>query len=572
MLKRPDFLISLLLAFFTVAVYWQVNDFEFVALDDDAYVYDNRNVQAGLTQGSIHWAFTTHHTGNWHPLTWLSHMLVCHFHGSNPGAHHLFNLVLHLANAILLYLVLRIITAAPWRSGFLAALFALHPMHVESVAWISERKDVLSAFFWMLTMLGYAWYVRHPSIGRYLLVALFFVLGLLSKPMLVTLPFVLLLIDFYPLERYKPGATDRAGVSGQGVSIQRLILEKIPLFALAALSCIATFLAQKAEGAVGTLQATSLYERTANAAVSYVDYIGKMFYPADLAVLYPFPSTIPAWKIIGACLLLAAITAAAFRVRRDHPYFIVGWLWFLGTLVPVIGLVKVGVQSMADRYTYIPYIGLFFMIAWGAPGLLKQRKELCRFLFVPAVACLAACAILSFNQAKLWKNSRALFEHTLKVTSSNWLVHLSYGIVLLDQGDTQEAAAHCSKAIKIRPDYDKAHFTMGMVRERENKLEEAVDHYRAALQINPKFELAHNNIGIVLARQGRTDEAVAHFHEALRIKPDFERAHYNLGIALLEQGKVDEAIVRFRETLRIAPYFSQARTHLDRALKMKQQE
>ncbi|MBC8393806.1 MAG: tetratricopeptide repeat protein, partial [Deltaproteobacteria bacterium] len=519
-IKHLEILVCLFLVIAILTVYWQVQNYDFVNYDDDHYVYENRHVQEGLTLKSVTWAFTTIHVSNWHPLTWLSHMLDYQLYGMNPGRHHLTNLFLHIANTLLLFFVFRKMTGGLWQSAFIAALFALHPLHVESVAWVSERKDVLSTFFWMLTMWSYLWYVGHLLVYRYILVVLFFALGLMSKPMLVTLPFVLLLLDFYPLNRFKFQPSDGSANSQQRSNTLRLILEKIPLFVLVAMSSAITFYAQKHGGAVKSLDFFPLKARVANALVSYVKYIGKMVYPSKLAVLYPHPGMLPWWKIAGACLLLVSISFLAIRVVKQSPYFVVGWLWYLGTLVPVIGLVQVGIQSMADRYTYVPLIGIFIIIVWGIPELVAQWRYRKIWLATLATIILATLMAVTWKQVGYWGNSVALFEHTLKITSNNDVAHYNLGIALNKQGRT----------------------------------EEAIENFIKTLQLNPRYINAYNNLGVALVQTGKTDEALIYLQKALQIDPDTTDTHINLGIALFSKGRTEDAITHFRQAHRIKPY------------------
>ena len=564
---RQDVLVCLFLIVATLAVYWQVQNFDFVNFDDGKYVAENQHVQEGLTVESIVWAFKTIHAGNWHPLTWLSHMLDCRLFGLNPGRHHLTNLFFHIANTLLLFVVFRRMTGSLWQSAFVAALFALHPSHVESVAWISERKDVLSTFFWMLTMWGYIRYVDHLSVHRYLLVILFFVLGLMSKPMLVTLPFVLLLLDFWPLKRIQiePSDPDIGNVR-QKSNFLFPVLEKVPLIALAAASSMVTFYAQKHGGAVASLDVIPLKARIANALVVYVKYIGNMIYPAKLAALYPHPVILPLWQTSGACLLLVSISFAAIISVRQRPYVAAGWLWYLGTLVPVIGLVQVGNQAMADRYTYVPLIGLFVIIAWGVPELVISWKHRIKWLSLLATIMLAALMVVTWKQVGYWKNSITLFEHTLEVTSNNYVPHNNLGLALDQQGRTKEAIEHYLQALRIQPAYAAAHNNLGNALNKLGRTEDAVNHYLQALRITPDFKEAHNNLGVVLDKQGRTEEAVAHYLQALRINPDYADAHSNLGNALKKLGRTEEAIDHYLQVLRIQPDFEEVHNNLGNAL------
>jgi len=484
-IKHRDMLVCLFLIISTAAVYWQVRDFQFVNFDDDKYIYQNRHVQEGLTLESITWAFTTIHAKNWHPLTWLSHMLDCKIYGNNPGGHHYTNLLFHIANTLLLFLVFRKMTGCLWQSAFIAALFALHPLHVESVAWVSERKDVLSTFFWMLTMWSYIWYVEHPIVHRYLLVVLLLALGLMSKPMLVTLPFVLLLLDFYPLNRFKFQLSDNSANSRQKSNTFRLILEKIPLFILVAMASAVTFYAQKKGGAVRSLEIYPIKVRIANAMVSYVKYIGNMVYPSDLTVLYPHPGLLPWWKISFACLLLASISFLAIRTAKQKPYFAMGWLWYLGTLIPVIGLVQVGKQSMADRYTYVPLIGIFIIIAWGVPEFMAKWRYRKICLTMSGTVVITILMAMTWKQVGYWRNSITLFEHPLKITSNNYLPHNNLGCALDKRGHTAEAMEHYLQALQIKPDFWNAHYNLAVDLFRVGDIDGAIDHFRKAVQLKP---------------------------------------------------------------------------------------
>ncbi len=383
-IMRREILICLFLVLATLTVYWQVGNYEFVNFDDDKYIIENFHVQKGLTRDSVIWAFTATHVSNWHPLTWLSHMLDFQLYGLNPSGHHLTNVFFHLVNTLLLFLVLKLMTGALWRSGLVAALFAVHPLHVESVVWVAERKDVLSTLFWMLTLWAYLGYTKRPGVKRYLVILLAFALGLMAKPMLVTLPFVLLLLDYWPLKRIElgqsaiglPAASQPSTIANKpGAQAFRLLLEKTPMFVLAAVSSVVTFIVQKSGGAVGALETYPFKIRMANALLSYVIYLKKMIWPQNLAVFYPHPGqSLPMWQAAGAGLLLVVVSIAVIRAGRRYPYLPVGWLWYVGTLVPVIGLVQVGDQAMADRYTYVSLIGLFIVVAWGVPDVARSWR------------------------------------------------------------------------------------------------------------------------------------------------------------------------------------------------------
>ena len=571
-----ELFIGLCLIVVVVAVFWPVKNYEFINFDDDVYVTENPHVKFGLTLKNVVWAFTTMHASNWHPLTWLSHMLDCELYGLNPGRHHLTNLLIHTINALLLFLVLRRMTGAFWRSSLVAALFALHPLHVESVAWVGERKDLLSTLFWILTMWAYLWYTKKPRLDRYVLILLLFSLGLLSKSMLVTLPFTLLLFDYWPLGRFqlaqssgnrKPDGSKSIRLTYCQSLIFRLVLEKIPFFALSAASSFLTFIAQQKGGSVKSFELFPLESRIGNAFMSYVNYIGKMIWPHQLTVFYPHPGMLPLWQVVGAGLLLVCLTVVAIRSARRHPYLVVGWLWYLGTLVPVIGLVQVGMHAMADRYTYVPSIGLFVIIAWGIPDILQGWG--CREVVFATVAglLLLTFTAVTVSQIRHWSNSITLFEHTLKVTINNYIIHNNLGNALLAQGKNDDAIAHYAEVLRIKPYFVEARVNLGSALVRQGKDQEAIAHYTESLRIRPDLAKAHNNLGIALVHQGRYQEAIAHYVEALRIKPDYADAHYNFGNALVLQREYREAIAHFAEALRITPdlaeaHFSLAWTYL----------
>jgi len=564
-------LLGLFLMILTFAIFEQVRTYAFVSFDDGAYITENRHLQPGLTLEGVTWAFTTTHAGLWIPLTWLSHMFDCQLYGLNPSGHHLTNLVFHIASTLLLFLVLERMTGSLWRSAFVAALFALHPLHVESVAWAAERKDVLSTFFWMLTMWTYVRYIERPRLNRYLLALLFFTLGLLSKPMLVTLPFVLLLLDYWPLGRFhfgrlsgdrKSHAPKASDTGDQKSIVLRLIREKAPFFVLCAISSILAIFAAQKTGALASLESYTLGSRIANASVSYVSYIVKMVWPRHLAVLYPYQVMLPIWKVVGSGLLLVCVCLLVIHAARKLPYLVVGWFWYLGTLIPVIGIVQAGLQALADRFTYVPLIGLFIMMAWGVPDILAGWRFRKVVLSISAGLLLSLLMIVTNLQLKHWQNDTTLFEHTLAATSDNFIIHDTLGFSLMRQGKTQEAIAHYAEALRIKPDYAEAHNNLGIILANQGKIQEAIAHFAEALRIAPDYADAHNNLGIILANQGKIQEAIAHYAEALRIKPDYAEAHNNLGAALAGQGKTQEAIGHFAEALRIKPDYADAHNNL----------
>ncbi len=552
--------IALLLA--VVLVFGQTVRHDFVSYDDQQYVYENPRVTGGLTARGIAWAFTTDHAFNWHPLTWLSHMLDCQIYGLHPGGHHMTNILLHAAAAILLFLVLWRMTGFLWRSAFVAAVFAVHPLRVESVAWVAERKDVLSGLFFMLTLGAYVRYVRRPfSLGRYLTVAVFFALGLMAKPMLVTLPFVLLLLDYWPL--------GRMGLPMAGRSSPfpwRVIVEKLPLLVMAAASCVATYFAQGK--AVVSVDVIPISSRIANALVSYMAYIGDLFYPVGLAVLYPYPGGgLPIWKVIASTLALAGISTAALVWRRRFPYLFVGWFWYVGMLVPVIGLVQVGLQSMADRYTYLPQIGLCLLITWGIAQIAAfkcHRRRMCGGASALAILVLMG---LAWRQTSYWRNSETLWTRALACTERNYIVHHNLGIVLTGRGQVDAAIVQFQRALEIQPDYADAHTNLGVVLAGRGEFDAAIAHYLKALEIKPNDAKTHDNLGSALDSLGQFDAAIAHYQRALEIEPDSAEVHYNFGIALAGCGQVDAAIAHFQKALEIKPDFTEARNNLTLSLR-----
>ena len=564
----------------TLAVYWPALNSEFVDYDDLGYVSENPHVQGGLSWAKVHWAFTTGEQSNWHPLTWLSHALDCQLYGLKPFGHHFTNLLFHLANTLLLFWVLRRMTGATWSSAFVAALFAWHPAHVESVAWIAERKDVLSAFFWLLTMLAYVKYAQKTEGKRlaskvfYGLALLCFALGLMSKPMLVTLPFVLLLMDYWPLRRIydlrftiydsKNGERDGQDERFSTTSLGGALLEKVPFFLLAAVSSWVTYLVQQKGGSVST--SLTFGARVANALVSYVRYLGKLFWPQNLSVLYPHPGSWPLGLVMGAAAFILLASVGANVLWRRRPYLLVGWFWFLGTLVPVIGLVQVGVQSMADRYTYVPAIGVFVMVAWAVPELLTGLSWRRGALTTAAGMSLLGCLVVTSLQVGYWKNSETLFTRAVEVTDRNYLAYNNLGYYLSNQGKTDEAMTNYQKSLEINPNYEEAQNNLGHALAQKGRLQEAISHYEIALRIKPGLAEAHNNLGNALSDLGKQDEAIAHYLEAMRIEPENENAYNNLGIARAMQGRLDESTRLLTEATRLKPMDPNAHSNLGNAL------
>ncbi len=515
--------ICLLLAAVTLAVFGPTLRYGFVNYDDDAYVYENPAVAGGLTFKGIVQAFVHGSAENWDPLTTISHMLDCQLYGLKASGHHMTNVLLHAATVILLFWVLRQMTGTLWRSAFVAAVFAIHPLRAESVAWVTERKDVLSGLFFMLTLWAYVHYVRKPpSRGRYLTVMLCFALGLMSKAMLVTLPLILLLLDYWPLNRFSQPAA--AGSKNLFIPL-RLILEKIPLLALSLASCVAALLAQG--HAVQTLEKFPVALRMGNALVSYVAYAWQTFYPAGLAVFYPYPANgLPLWEVVLALLVLLAVSLAVFLWRQKRPYLLVGWLWYLGMLLPVIGLVQIGTQARADRYTYLPQVGLCLAVVWTAGSLgagWRHRRPV--FGGVAAIV-LAALGVSSFVQISYWRDSESLWRHTLDCTSGNALAQYDLGMTLLQKGQADEAMTHFQEAVEISPQHARAHVSLGVVLLQKGRVDEAITHFQKALQleIHPDHAGVHYNLGVALLQKGRVDEAIVHLQRALEIHPDYADA------------------------------------------------
>jgi Tfp pilus assembly protein PilF len=595
LLGAQNFLITLGLAIVTLALYAQVSGHHFITVDDPTYIQENPMVNRGVTVAALNWAFTTFYATNWHPLTWISHMIDCQFFGANAGGHLLVNTLIHIGNTCLVFWFLLRTTRARWPSALVAALFALHPLHVESVAWASERKDTLSTFFGLLCLIVYARYAKAPSIGRYTWTAITLALGLLAKPMLVTWPFVMLLIDYWPLSRFQ-----RSEVRRQRLGFGGLVLEKTPLFALTAASAIMTLIAQSRGGAVRTLAHDPIVLRLSNALVSYAKYLLLTFWPIDLAVYYPFaPTGIPIWQIIGAAFLLIGITAFCFFQRRIRPYLIVGWLWFLGTLVPVIGFVQVGGQTMADRYFYIPSIGLFIALVFGLADIARSTRIAPSINTGIAAGVLLILASLTNAQIRLWRDSFTLFEHTLAVTPANLHIEHNLGLALGGTGRYDEAAAHFEKTLQIDPNYYDGLVGMGVTRSFQDRLPEAIDYFQAAIRLHPDTPTAHTELahvfwkqnrdqdaleelgralqfapkdadvradfGLALQLVGKMPEAIEQLHEALRLNPNNAETHANLGLALLDSGKVRESILEFEAALRLKPELKGAADNLQRA-------
>jgi len=583
----PSRWIALGIALATAATYAPVVQYGFVNFDDPDYVSANWLVQRGLTREGFVWAFGGFHAANWHPLTWLSHMLDCQLFGMNPGAHHATSVVLHALAAALLFAALRRMTGAPWRSAAVAVLFALHPLRVESVAWVAERKDVLCAFFWATTLLAYTHYVERPGWRRYLLVLLGLAAALLAKPMAVSLPLALLLLDVWPLGRWRALGP-------------RILVEKLPLFALAAGAAVVTFFAQRAGGTIVSLATQPLGARLANALLSYAAYLELTAWPHALAIFYPPRETFPAWRLALAAATLVSISAVvAWRARRE-PWLLVGWVWYVVLLLPVIGIVRAGDQAMADRFTYLPHVGLFVALVWGlaewTAGWTIRRAVLSSATALVLAACVAGTEL----QLRHWRDSLSLFGHALAVTERNPVAHTNYGFALLQAGRPEEALEHFREAVALRPEYAKAHLNLGLglatlgrpeaaraeyeqaIRldprnaathynlgidlAQAGRVEDAIAEYEAALRLDPRFAEAHNNLGLALAREGRATEALAHYERALALAPPLTAAHNNVAVVLERLGRPDDAMAHYREAVRLAPDDARGRFNLGAAL------
>ena len=588
----PAWRIALLLVLGTIAVYWPATQCDFIQFDDPDFVTSNVHVQDGLSWESMKWACVNPVADNWHPLTIWSHMLVFEGCGLRPWGHHLTNVALHALNAGLVFALLRWVTGATWRSLLVAALFALHPLRVESVAWVSERKDVLSGFFGLLALMAYARYARgqmqnaecrmkkpalpnaqplHASRFRFHASALYFLslclfaLGLMSKPMLVTWPFVTLLLDYWPLRRFNL-STRKSHLS----TVMSLVAEKIPFFALAALGSIVAFAVQQHGHSFAVGEGLPLGARVGNALISYCRHLGKLFWPTDLAVFYPHPGF---WPLVIGLLAggLVVGLSVVFWVLRQYSYLLVGWLWFVGMLVPVIGLVQTGGQAMADRHTYLPSLGVLILATWGAYELTRGSRYQVLVLSVSGGAAIALCVALTRQQLGYWVDSEALFRHTLEVTQNNDMALSNLGIALDKKGQIDGAICQFQEALRLRPDSPGAHYDLANALQEKGQLEKAISQYQEAIRLKPNHADDHNNLGNALDKKGQLGEAVRQYEEAIRLKPDHALAHNNLGIALGREGQMNEAIREFQETLRLEPGYADARFNLAVALGQKGQ-
>jgi tetratricopeptide (TPR) repeat protein len=576
---RLDLLLSIALIAGTLAVYAQVIGFEFVTWDDPLFVTSNAQVQRGLTADGFVYALSAPIATMWHPLTILSHMLDVELYGLDPAGHHLTSVALHILNTLLLFWTLQSMTDAPWRCAFVAAVFAVHPLHVESVAWVAERKDVLSIAFGLLSIRAYVAYAKRGGSSRYALVIVLFAFALLAKPMLVTLPFLLLLLDYWPLGRHTTaggGATleaqgEAAGAPGdpRRRSAVQLLVEKLPLLCLSAVASIATFTAHRGAGTLEDGARVSMTLRAANAVVSYVRYIGKAIWPVDLAPLYPHPN-LPGgtpwtpWQILGAITLLALLTLSVILARRR--YAVVGWLWYLGVLVPVLGLVQVGQHAMADRYTYLSLVGLLIIVAWSGAELASRRPGLRPLIAAIGVGVVVASMASARQQARVWRDSLTLYEHALALAPAAPLMRNNLGTLLNAQGRVDEAIHHYRWALRVNPEYASAHNNLANALRARGETDEAVRHYRRAVEIEPRLATAHNGLGQVLQGQGELDQAIDHFRRALEVAPEAAELHNNLGVALAMQRELGSAVAHFEEAIELEPRHAHAHSNLANVL------
>jgi protein O-mannosyl-transferase len=592
--RFPVWLMVVMLVLVTIAVYWPATRSEFVNIDDSIQVTSNWVVQRGLTWQGIKWVFSKPVPDNWQPLTALSHMAICQACGLKPWGHHLANVVLHALNAGLVLALLQLMTGATWRSLLVAALFAVHPLGVEAVAWVTERKGLLSGFFGLLALLAYARYAQLHSLkskvqslksrigshapqttghaspikahvsrftflacGFYLLSLFFLACGLMSKPTLVTLPFVMLLLDYWPLGRLQlqtPGSRLKTSLP--------LLVEKLPFFALAALDGVVTFIVQQREGALVANESLPLFARGANALISYCRYLGKLFWPTNLAVYYPHPGDWPGEKVLLAGGFILGVSVLLWVLRRRYPFLLIGWLWYCGSLVPVSQVVQTGSHAMADRWTYLPSLGVLILVIWGSCELTRRFKYQALAALLAGGAAIVLCLALTRQQIGYWRDSETLFRHALEVTENNWLAHDDLGVALGQKGQLDEAIRQIQEAVRLHPHYAEAHYNLGVVLVGKGQTDAAIRQFEEAIRLKPDLAEAHNNLGNALRIKGQTAEAIRRLQEAVRLKPDFVTAHNNLGLALAQHGEIDGAIRQFQETLRLKPDDADARKNL----------
>jgi tetratricopeptide (TPR) repeat protein len=588
--KKQKLVIYIVLTIATLAVFWQVHHFDFIDFDDNFYVTENSHVWSGLTLDGVRYAFTTKYTDLWNPLVWLSFMFDYHLYGLNAGGYHLTNLILHILSTLLLFWLFNRMTQAIWRSAFVAAVFALHPMHVESVVWIAERKDVLSAFFWMLTLCLYVYYTEKPIIRRYLPVLLCFTCALMSKPMVITLPVIMILLDYWPLDRLQsrkilsnlPGVISVSTNKGkkktkskrevlkENISpprVQKLsepriagiiplwqLKEKTPFFVLSVVLVIITLYPTN----ISSVKLIPLSDRITNALVTFMIYLEKTFWPHNLALFYPFPAQIPLWQVIGASLLILVITSVVIVMMKRLPYLFAGWLWYAITILPVIGIKQIASDpyAMADRYHYLPSVGIAVMLAWGIPQLIKNEETRKKILFPAAVTIIIFMSVLTWQQCGYWKNSTTLYSHTLRVTKDNYVMHNSLGNVLFKEGKNKEAIDNYSKAISLKPDYAPAYSNRGVAYVNIRQYRMAVEDYSRAVRLKPDYAIAYNNRGIAYANLGQHQMAIEDYKQATGLKSEYANAYFNWGLACANLGQYQQAIEKYNEAIRLKPDYA----------------
>ena len=565
---RPVYWVSLFLILSILAVYGQLHDYPFITLDDPTYVKDNPHIRDGLTLNGMYWSLRSVYASNWHPLTWISHMMDVELYGMDAGRHHMTNTIFHILNSLLLLFTLNRFTGRLWPSSVVTALFALHPINVEVVAWVAQRKTLLCFFFWLLALWYYHGYVQRPGKGRYVLVLLFFILGMMSKPAIVVFPFILMLLDYWPLARYQSHKSAHKSAHKPGMamgligSISASIKEKIPFFVIAVAGSVLTFVAQKSGGAVTALDILPLNVRITNALLSYAAYLGKAFWPHKLVILYPYPDTIPVWHLAISTVLLGFISLWAIKTVREKPYVIVGWLWYLLILVPVIGIVQVGIQAMADRYAPIPLVGIFIILVWGVSDVSSDWDHRKAKLAVLAIMPLLILMTTTWKQAQTWRNSVTVFKQALSVSADNYLALNNMGFALSIQNRIDDAVTYYSMALRINPDFEDARFNLGVALFLQGNYGAAIEQYTHALQLNPLNAKTYNNSGAAMAKMGNELGAIQHFTSALRLDSDYADAHKNIANIYFSKGKIPEAEEHYRSTLRINPHDKHARNNL----------
>ncbi len=588
-------LMAAMLVLVTMALYWPATGFDFINFDDPTFVSSNHHVQGGLNWEAVKWAFRLNEGDYWHPVTWLSLMLDVNLFGQKAGGFHFTNVAFHAANSVLLFLLLRLLTGAFWRSALVAALFALHPLRVESVAWVTERKDVLSGCFGLLALMSYARYatrgqgprasgqrpgVQNPkshsqfpssvlgavSSGDYWVSLIFFACGLMSKAMLVTWPFVMLLLDYWPLQRLQL-VSFRSAVS----ALRQLVWEKIPFFALSGVSCVVTCFTDKASPEVAGVEGVPALLRLENAFVAYTSYLGKTLWPAKLALPYANPGHWSWLEVAGSALAVVGACVVFIWLGRRRPYLLVGWYWFWGTLIPVISLTKGLTPFMADRFTYVPSIGLLILTVWGVWELTRGWRHQVMALSVAGGVAIVLCLALTRQQLEHWQDSETLFRHALEVTENNPIAHDNLGLALIEKGQTDQAIRHFQEAIRLKPDYAPAHCNLATALAEKGQIDEAIRQYQEAIRLKPDLADAHSNLGVVLVRKGQIDEAIRQYQEAVRFKPDYALTHSNLATALAEKGQIDEAIRQYQEAIRLKPDYALAHSNLGSVLVRKGQ-